>query len=119
MNILTGKTIERRTFLRGLGATVALPYLDAMVPAFRAFGKDASNPAIANKTRLVCIESVHGAAGSNTWGASKNLWAPAGTGRNFELISEGALPSLQPWRDYLTIVSNTDVRMAEAFDAPE
>lgn len=119
MNILTGKTIERRTFLRGLGATVALPYLDAMVPAFRSFGKTASNAAIANKTRLVCIESVHGAAGSNTWGASKNLWAPAGTGRNFELIADGALPSLQPWRDYLTIVSNTDVRMAEAFDAPE
>jgi hypothetical protein len=119
MHILTGKSIERRTFLRGLGATVALPYLDAMVPAFKAFGKESSNAAIANKTRLVCIESVHGAAGSNTWGASKNLWAPAGTGKNFELIAEGALPSLQPWRDDLTIVSNTDVRMAEAFDAPE
>jgi Protein of unknown function (DUF1552). len=119
MHILSGKTIERRTFLRGLGATVALPYLDAMEPAFRAFARPATSAAVANKTRLVCIESVHGAAGSNTWGASKNLWAPAGVGKNFELVAEGALPSLQPWREYLTIVSNTDVRMAEAFDAPE
>jgi Protein of unknown function (DUF1552) len=119
MNILTGKSIERRTFLRGLGATVALPYLDAMEPAFRSFAKPTGNALAANKTRLVCIESVHGAAGSNAWGATKNLWAPAGTGRNFELVAEGALPSLEPWRKYLTIVSNTDVRMAEAFEAPE
>ncbi len=33
MQILTGKAMPRRTFLRGMGATVALPYLDAMVPA--------------------------------------------------------------------------------------
>ena len=33
MQILTGKALQRRTFLRGLGAAVALPYLDAMVPA--------------------------------------------------------------------------------------
>jgi hypothetical protein len=118
MQILTGKSIPRRTFLRGMGATVALPYLDAMTPAFSAIGK-AGAAAAANKTRLVCIESVHGAAGSNAWGASRNLWAPAKVGREFELIAEGALPSLEPWRKYLTIVSNTDTRMAEAFDAPE
>ena len=119
MQILTGKSIPRRTFLRGMGATVALPYLDAMTPAFSAFGKARCGRRRANKTRLVCIESVHGAAGSNAWGASKNLWAPAKVGRDFELIAEGALPSLEPWRKYLTIVSNTDTRMAEAFDAPE
>jgi hypothetical protein len=67
----------------------------------------------------VCIESVHGAAGSNAWGATKNLWAPAAVGRDFALTQEGALGSLEPWRKYLTIVSNTDVRMAEAFEAPE
>jgi hypothetical protein len=67
----------------------------------------------------VCIESVHGAAGSNAWGASKNLWAPAGLGRDFTLNPEGALISLEPWRKYVNIISNTDVRMAEAFDAPE
>jgi hypothetical protein len=75
--------------------------------------------AAARKTRFVCIETVHGVAGSSAWGASKNLWAPAKVGRQFDLIPEGALSPLEPWRKYLTIVSNTDVRMAEAFDAPE
>jgi hypothetical protein len=115
MQILSGKTLPRRTFLRGAGAAVALPYLEAMAPAFRRIG----GAAAADKTRLVCIESVHGAAGCNAWGATKNLWAPAGVGRNFELNPEGALTPLDPWRKYLTIVSNTDVRMAEAFEAPE
>ena len=119
MHFLTGKTIPRRTFLQGLGATVALPYLDAMVPAASRFGRSSGNAAAADKTRLICIESVHGAAGSNAWGATKNLWAPAVTGRKFELIADGALPALEPWRKYLTIVSNTDTRMAEAFEAPE
>jgi uncharacterized protein DUF1552 len=119
MEFLTGKAMARRSFLRGLGACVALPYLDAMTPAFRPFLKRAGMSGVGAKTRFVCIESVHGAAGSNTWGASKNLWAPAGLGHDFELIPEGALSSLDPWRKYLTIVSNTDVRMAEAFNAPE
>jgi hypothetical protein len=118
MQILTGKSIPRRTFLRGLGVTMALPYLDAMVPAASFLGKKAASAA-QNKTRFVAIESVHGAAGSNAWGATKFLWAPQGVGRNFDLIPEGALPSLEPWRKYLTIVSNTDTRMAEAFNAPE
>jgi hypothetical protein len=119
MNILTRSPMPRRTFLRGLGATVALPYLDAMVPSFRTVRGASGASAAADKTRLVCIESVHGAAGCNAWGATKNLWTPAAVGRNFELIPEGALPALEPWRKYLTIVSNTDVRMAEAFEAPE
>ena len=117
MNILTRSAMPRRTFLRGLGATVALPYLDAMVPSLASLRGGSS--AATQKTRFVAIESVHGAAGSNAWGATKNLWSPAVTGRNFELIPEGALPSLEPWRKYLTIVSNTDTRMAEAFEAPE
>src|SRR6478736_4630661 len=103
MKFLSGKAMERRTFLRGMGAAVALPYLDAMVPALGSLGKrGAASAAAADKTRLVCIESVHGAAGSNAWGATRNLWAPAGTGRSFELIADGALPSLEPWRKYLT-----------------
>ena len=105
--------MPRRTFLRGLGATIALPHLEAMVPILRG------SAAATDKTRLVCIESVHGAAGSNAWGATKNLWAPAAVGRDFELIAEGALPSLEPWRKYLKIVSNTDVRMPEPIEAPE
>jgi hypothetical protein len=119
MQILTGKAMERRTFLRGMGAVVALPYLDAMEPAFRSLRKFGEASAAADKTRLVCMELVHGCAGSNTWGASKNLWAPATIGRDFQLNPEGALTPLDPWREYLTIVSNTDVRMAEAFEAPE
>jgi hypothetical protein len=116
---LMQKPLHRRTFLRGLGATIALPYLDAMEPAGRTFGKLAASVAPTDKTRLICIEAVHGAAGSSAWGASKHLWAPASVGRQFELHTDSALLPLEPWRKYLTIVSNTDVRMAEAFDAPE
>src|SRR4051812_20802059 len=110
MNILTGKAIPRRTFLQGMGVTVALPYLDAMEPAVRRVANTATNRAAADKVRVVCIESVHGAAGSNTWGASKNLWAPEKVGRGFDLIPESALSPLDEWRKHLTIVSNTDVR---------
>ena len=119
MTFLTQKHLHRRTFLKGMGATIALPYLDAMQPAGRAFGKLASTVAPTDKTRLICIEAVHGAAGCNVWGASKNLWAPGEVGRSFTLNDDSALKSLEPWRKHLTIVSNTDVRMAEAFEAPE
>lgn len=115
MEFITGKQIHRREFLRGMGATVALPFLDAMVPAGRLGARQARE---ADPTRLVAIESVHGAAGSNDWGATQHLWAPADVGRNFELTPSALLP-LDEWRDYLTIISNTDVRMAEAFEAPE
>ena len=116
MDFITGKHISRREALRGMGATVALPFLDAMVPAGRR-GAAAATLA-ADQTRLVAIEMVHGAAGSNTYGASKNLWAPATVGRDFDL-TPGALSSLEPFRDYLTIISNTDVQGAEAVTAPE
>ena len=115
MNILTKGPLPRRTFLKGVGASIALPYLEAMVPVKLGVG----SPALGEKTRLVCIESVHGAAGCNNWGATKNLWSPAQVGRDFALNPDGALVSLEPWRKYLTIVSNTDTRMAEAFEAPE
>ena len=115
MEFITGKHISRRTVLRGLGATVALPFLDAMVPARKLWAKTA---AAIDRTRLVCIEMVHGAAGSNEWGASQNLWSPATVGRDFDL-GPGSLSPLEPFRDYLTIVSNTDVRMAEAFEPTE
>src|SRR5262245_32016100 len=69
--------------------------------------------------RLVCIEEVHGLAGCNNWGASKHLFAPETTGRDFTLVPDNPLKSLEPYRDHLTIVSNTDVRNAEAFLLPE
>ena len=117
MEILTGKYIARRTFLRGLGATIGLPFLDAMVPAGRAWRRMARESGM-DRPRLVCIEMVHGAAGCNAWGATQNLWAPAKTGRGFDL-SPSALSPLTPYQEYLTIVSNTDVRMAEAFEPAE
>ena len=115
MQFLTGKHISRRTVLRGMGATVALPFLDAMVPARKLWAKTA---ALIDPTRLVCIEMVHGAAGGNEWGATQNLWSPAAVGRDFDLTPSSLKP-LEPFRDYLTIISNTDVRNAEALSARE
>jgi hypothetical protein len=114
MEFITGRHMERRTFIRGMGASLALPFLDAMVPAGRLRGAVAAEP----PTRLVAIEMVHGAAGSNEWGATQNLWAPAAVGPSFDLTPSALLP-LDPWREHLTIVSNTDVRMAEAFQPNE
>lgn len=119
MHFLTRNAMHRRTFLRSMGATVALPYLDAMMPSLGRSGSGAAAAAAADKTRLVCIETVHGAAGSNAWGATQNLWAPAQVGRGFELSSISALSPLEKYRQHMTIVSNTDVRMAEPFVAPE
>jgi Protein of unknown function (DUF1552) len=115
MSFITGKHLARRTFLRGMGATVALPFLDAMVPAGRIFAKA---PA-AERTRLLCIEEVHGLAGCNNLAAGKWLYAPEQVGRDFKLVPDNPLSTLEQYRDYLTVVSNTDVRMAEAFTAPE
>ncbi len=109
---LTGKHLSRRTVLRGLGASVALPLLDSMIPARTLFATTAAGKA-AEVTRLVCIEQVHGAAGCSPYGASQFLWNPEKVGRDFDL-STGSLSPLEPFRDYLTIVSNTDARMAEA-----
>jgi hypothetical protein len=69
-------------------------------------------------TRLVCIEQVHGAAGSSPYGVQRNLWSPAATGRDFDL-SPTSLRSLEPFRRHLTIVSNTDVPSADPTEARE
>ncbi len=113
---LSKKYISRRTVIRGLGATMAVPLLDAMVPARTALAQTAAGRA-ADSPRLVCIEQVHGAAGCSDFGRSEFLWAPEHVGRDFD-ISGSSLSSLEPFRDYLTVVSNTDSRQAEAF-APE
>jgi hypothetical protein len=117
MEFLTGKHLPRRTFLRGMGATVALPFLDAMIPANKPWRAVAESYGL-DRPRLVAVEMVHGAAGCNTWGATQNLWSPAAIGREFDL-SPTALSPLEPFRDVLTIISNTDCRMAEAFDPGE
>ena len=118
MTIVTGRHLRRRTFLRGLGTTVALPFLDAFVPAGRPWRQVAAAQSLNDPTRLVCIENVHGAAGSTAYGASRNLWSPAATGRTFDL-TPSALSPLEPFRSALTIVSDTDVRPAEAITPPE
>jgi Protein of unknown function (DUF1552) len=119
MSFITGKHLPRRTFLRGMGATVALPFLDAMVPAGGLSRTLRAATAAASPTRLVCIEEVHGLAGCTTFGASKFLYAPENVGRDFTLVPDNPLSTLEAYREYLTIISNTDVRMAEAFNAPE
>lgn len=112
---LTGKHLPRRTFLRGAGAAISIPFLDAMMPAGRLAARLKDEM---DKTRFIAIEMVHGSAGSAPFGLEQNLWSPAQTGQGFD-ISASSLSPLEAYRDWLTIVSNTDVRMAEAFEADE
>src|SRR6188508_3775044 len=105
---LTGKALSRRAVLKGMGATVALPFLEARLGAKQA------RPPI----RLICIEQVHGAAGSSIYGAQQNLWAPAMTGRTFDL-SPTSLKPLEAWREHVTIISNCDVPSADPTEARE
>src|SRR5215813_9888183 len=113
---ISHKHLPRRAVLKGIGATIALPFLDAMVPAGTAWAREAASGS--RRVRLVAMEMVHGAAGSTNFGAKRNLWSPADAGSAFDLTPT-SLVSLEPYRDYLTIVSNTDVRNAEAFIPPE
>ena len=112
--IITKKHLSRRTVLRGLGATIALPLLDAMIPAGTAFAKTRAT----SKVRLAAIEMVHGSAGATKFGMEKHMWSPAQVGRSFDL-STSSLSPLEPFKDHITIVSNTDVKNAEAFELPE
>jgi hypothetical protein len=109
--VITKKHIPRRTVLRGAGVALALPMLESMVPALTAQRRTAAGNA---KVRLACLEMVHGSAGATKFGAERNMWSPASDGRDFDLTPTSLKP-LEPYRDYLTIVSNTDCRMAEAF----
>jgi len=109
---LTNRRLSRRAVLRGVSASVALPFLDAMIPArVRA-------SALKPPLRLLCLEMVHGAAGSSQIGMERNLWAPAAAGRDFDL-SGTSLRGLAGFRDVLTIVSNTDCANAEPFTVRE
>ncbi|MFN8059732.1 MAG: DUF1552 domain-containing protein [Vicinamibacterales bacterium] len=110
---LTNQHLPRRTVLKGVGVTLALPFLEAMVPVRSTVAK-----AVGKKVRLACIEMVHGSAGSTAYGITKNMWAPAAVGREFDL-STSSLSPLEPLKEHITIVSNADVRNAEAFTAPE
>ena len=60
---------------------------------------------------------VHGAAGSALAGAKEHYWSPEKAGRDFEFTS--SLRSLEPFRDYITIVSNTDLNGAAPWSPRE
>lgn len=101
MNFLTKKHLSRRTFLRGAGGTLALPLLESMLPA----GSRAA--AAVPKTRLAFIFFPHG--------VTMDKWTPAGTGADFEFTP--ILKPLEPYREYLNIISNTYAPMAYGADA--
>ncbi len=110
---VTRKHISRRTVLRGMGVTLGLPFMESMLPAMTHGAAASQSP-----VRVVCAEMVHGSAGSTKYGIEKNMWSPSQSGREFDLTPSSLLP-LDPWKEYLTIVSNTDMRPAEAYDPPE
>ncbi len=101
-----------------MGATVALPFLDAMVPAGALAKVGGAGAPLTGHKRLVAIEMVHGSAGSNAWGARRTCGRrrPSAATSRSPRRRAGAARAV---REHLTIVSNTDVRKAEAFDAPE
>src|ERR1700686_1266945 len=111
---ITKKHLSRRTVLRGLGVSMALPFLDSMVPAQTPLKKTAAVP----RPRLCTIEMVHGSAGSTVDGSNKHYWSPEKEGADFEFTQ--ILEPLAPLRDYITVISDTDLRPAGAFaDAEE
>jgi hypothetical protein len=110
---VTGKHLSRRTILRGMGATLGLPLLEAMIPTL----SPQSAAAATTKTRLACLEIVHGAAGSTMDGTGKHYWSPTKEGSDFEFTQ--TLEPLAKLRDYLTIITGTDLNAAGAFDSHE
>ena len=93
MSYVTKQHVPRRTFLRGVGVTLALPFLESMIPAASTL---AQTGAAAPKTRLAAIYFPHGAI--------LPKWIPAAEGAGFEL-SEILMP-LKPFREQVTVVSN-------------
>ena len=100
MRIVTRKAISRRTVLRGLGTAVALPLLDAMVPALTA----AANTPARAVPRLGVIYHPNGVIYEN--------WLPRGAGRGFELSP--VLQPLEPFREQLLVVTGLSSHQAEA-----
>jgi hypothetical protein len=88
---LTRKHLSRRTVLKGAGASIALPLLDAMIPAHTALAETPAAPS----TRLAFVYFPHGAL--------QNEWEPRETGRSFEFPF--ILEPLEPLSEYVTVVS--------------
>src|ERR1700691_4176307 len=98
--IITKIPLPRRLFLRGMGAAIALPFLDSMVPAQTPLSKTVASP----QMRLGYCYIPHGAVMSN--------WTPAAEGAGFEL-SRTLMP-LQAHRDQVVVVSNLAHKLAGA-----
>jgi len=94
------KALSRRTVLRGLGTTIALPLLDAMVPALTALQKTPAAPV----RRLGVVYHPNGVIYEN--------WLPKGTGRDFTLSP--VLEPLEPFKNQLIVVTNLSSHQAEA-----
>src|SRR6267378_2835624 len=88
---ITKKHIPRRTFLRGAGVTLALPLLDAMVPALSATSKTAA----AGVPRLGYFYVPNG--------MSMNYWRPKSVGSAYQ--ASPILDVIEPYREYTTVVS--------------
>ena len=102
--IVTKIALPRRTFLRGVGATIALPLLDAMVPALAK-----ANQAIVSPVRrLGFIYLPNGVAKNHT---GIDYWKPKGQGPDFELSP--ALSPLAPFRDQMVVVSGLSQQTAQ------
>src|ERR1700682_2676546 len=97
---ITKKHIPRRTFLRGVGVTLALPLLDSMVPAQTPLSKTAAAPV----RRSVGIWHPHGAA--------PGYWSPLQEGSNFEFSF--ITKPLEPFRNRVTLISGMDMPEAAA-----
>src|SRR6185503_8681981 len=93
MAFLTRHHLSRRTFLHGMGVSLALPLLDSMIPAATALGQTAAGGA---RTRFGAIYFPHGAI--------MNKWTPSTVGAGFELTE--ILQPLKPFYDQVTIVSS-------------
>jgi hypothetical protein len=100
--IITKMALPRRTFLRGAGATLALPLLDAMVPALSALAKTPANPV----SRLGFIYVPNGAV--------MDKWKPTGAGKDFEFSQ--VLSPLAPFRDRVLVVSGLAQMEARSYD---
>jgi hypothetical protein len=98
--IVTRKAISRRTILRGLGAAVALPLLDAMVPALTAAADTLEKPV----RRLGVVYHPNGVI--------YDKWLPTGAGADFALSP--TLAGLEPFRDKLLVITNLHMEVAEA-----
>lgn len=99
--MITKRALSRRTVLRGMGATIGLPLLDAMVPALTATAKTAAKPT----KRITFIFQGNGVIPTQ--------YTPSTAGKNFELSR--ILQPLAPVKDYLTVVSGTAHLQANSF----